>query len=77
MILMKNFDLLSVIGGLFLVMLVYNLATGHFSLGFEGQPVAHTESLWNALGMYTVGFAAVLAGGCPLKAADPGRTGLC
>ncbi|MCB7317309.1 YedE family putative selenium transporter [Lacrimispora sp. 210928-DFI.3.58] len=66
-ILMKNFDLLSVIGGLFLVMLVYNLATGHFSLGFEGQPVAHTESLWNALGMYTVGFAAVLAGGCPLR----------
>lgn len=66
-ILMKNFDLLSVIGGLFLVMLVYNLATGHFMAGFSGQPVAHTESLWNLLGMYTVGFAAVLAGGCPLR----------
>ncbi len=23
--------------------------------------------LWNILGMYTVGFAAVLAGGCPLR----------
>ena len=32
-----------------------------------GQPVAHTQSLWNLLGMYAVGFAAVLAGGCPLR----------
>lgn len=66
-ILMKNFDLLTVIFGLFVVMAVYNLATGGFKLGFEGQPVAHTEVLWNVLGMYVVGFAAVLAGGCPLR----------
>lgn len=66
-ILMKNFDLLTVILGLFVVMAVYNLATGGFKLGFEGQPVAHTEVLWNILGMYVVGFAAVLAGGCPLR----------
>ena len=66
-ILMKNFDLLTVIAGLFVVMAVYNLATGGFKLGFEGQPVAHTEAVWNVLGMYVVGFAAVLAGGCPLR----------
>lgn len=66
-ILMKNFDLLSVIFGLFVVMTIYNLATGGFHLGFAGQPVAHTESLWNILGMYVVGLAAVLAGGCPLR----------
>ena len=66
-ILMKNFDLLTVIGGLFVVMAIYNLATGGFELGFEGQPVAHTEALWNVLGMYVVGLAAVLAGGCPLR----------
>ena len=66
-ILMKNFDLLTVIVGLFAVMLIYNIATGNFNLGFEGQPVAHTEAVWNILGMYTVGFAAVLAGGCPLR----------
>ena len=66
-ILMKNFDLLTVIVGLFVVMLIYNIATGNFNLGFEGQPVAHTEAVWNILGMYTVGFAAVLAGGCPLR----------
>ena len=59
MILMKNFDLLSVIAGLFAVMLVYNLVSGNFKPGFEGQPVAHAETLWNILGTYTVGFAAV------------------
>ena len=66
-ILMKNFDLLSVIAGLFGVMLVYNLVSGNFKPGFEGQPIAHAETLWNILGTYTVGFAAVLAGGCPLR----------
>lgn len=66
-ILMRNFDLLSIIAGLFVTMLVYNLITGNFVLGLEGQPVAHTETLWNVLGMYVVGLAAVLAGGCPLR----------
>ena len=66
-ILMRNFDLLTVIIGLFAVMTVYNLAPGGFKPGFAGQPVAHTEALWNMAGMYVVGFAAVLAGGCPLR----------
>ncbi len=66
-ILMKSFDLITVIGGLFVVMLVYNLAAGKFVLGFAGQPIAHTEALWNILGMFVVGLAAVLAGGCPLR----------
>jgi len=65
-VLMKNFDLLSVIGGIFVVMLVYNIATGNFSFSFSA-PIAHSEHLWNILGMYAVGFAAVLAGGCPLR----------
>ena len=34
-ILMKNFDLLTVIIGLFAVMLVYNLVSGNFVLGFN------------------------------------------
>lgn len=66
-ILMKSFDLFSVIAGLFAVMLVFNVATGGFHLGFAGQPIAHSQHLWNILGMYAVGFAAVLAGGCPLR----------
>ena len=39
----------------------------YFTLGFEGQPVAHMDGLWNALGMLLVGFACVLLGGCPLR----------
>ena len=66
-ILMKNFDLLSIIAALFAVMAVYNLTAGNFHLGFSGQPIAHSQHLWNILGMYVVGFAAVLAGGCPLR----------
>lgn len=67
-ILMRNFDLLTVILGLFVVMLVFNVATGRFTLGFDTPGViAHSEHLWNILGMYAVGFAAVLAGGCPLR----------
>lgn len=66
-ILMKNFELLSVIAGLFAVMTIYNIAAGHFNPSFAGQPVAHTEAVWNLLGMYVVGLAAVLAGGCPLR----------
>lgn len=67
-ILMKNFDLVTVVGGLFVVMLVYNIAMGNFVLGFDTPGIiAHSNHLWNILGMYAVGFAAVLAGGCPLR----------
>ena len=66
-ILMKNFDLLSIIAALFAVMTIYNISTGNFHLSFSGQPIAHSQHLWNILGMYVVGFAAVLAGGCPLR----------
>ncbi len=66
-ILFRDFHLFSGIIALFVVVLVGNLLLGSFKLGFTGQPVAHTEWLWNFLGMGIVGFAAVLAGGCPLR----------
>lgn len=67
-ILMKNFDLFTVIAGIFVVMLVFNVATGRFVLAFDTPGIiAHSQHLWNILGMYAVGFAAVLAGGCPLR----------
>ena len=47
--------------------LVTNLALGFFNLGMTEQPVAHTDGLWNALGMLLVGFGSVLLGGCPLR----------
>jgi len=40
---------------------------GKFSLGFAEQPVAHTDGLWNFLGMAAVGLGSVLLGGCPMR----------
>lgn len=38
-----------------------------FKLGFAEQPIAHTDGLWNFLGMALAGIASVLLGGCPLR----------
>ena len=65
--LMRDFTMLLPIAGIFVIMLVYNIATGNFHLSTAGQPIAHSQQLWNILGLYAVGFAAVLAGGCPLR----------
>lgn len=42
-----------------------NWFTGGFKPGFTGQPVAHSDHVWNFLGMLTAGLAFALAGGCP------------
>lgn len=58
---------------IFVAALVTNLilaaTTGgaYFNLGFEGQPVAHTDGLWNFLGTLLMGIGCVLLGGCPLR----------
>ncbi len=44
---------------------ITNLILGQFHPGFEGQPVAHTNVLWNFGGMVLAGLAFTLAGGCP------------
>ncbi len=50
---------------LVLTAFVTNLALGQFNPGFEAQPVAHTNALWNFGGMVLAGLAFTLAGGCP------------
>ncbi|WP_080800569.1 YedE family putative selenium transporter [Arabiibacter massiliensis] len=75
--LMRDFDLLLPIVGLFAVMLAYNLFTGSFKLSFDGQPIAHSQHLWSILGLYAVGFAATLAGGCPLRQMTLAGQGSC
>jgi len=52
---------------LLIVVFVGNLILGKFNLGFQGQPVAHTDGLWNFSGMLLVGWGSVLLGGCPLR----------
>ena len=72
-ILFKEFKLLFGFVAICVAALVMNLvftaATSgtYFTLAFENQPVAHSDGLWNALGMLLVGFACVLLGGCPLR----------
>lgn len=65
-ILLKDFSLVMSICGMFVTLLIYNIVTNNFHLVAFG-PIAHAQTLWNILGMFVVGFAATLAGGCPLR----------
>jgi YedE family putative selenium metabolism protein len=64
-ILLKDFHLASGVFSLLLFAFLANLALGQFNPGFLKQPVAHTDFLWNFLGMVLSGLAYALAGGCP------------
>lgn len=74
-ILAKDFNLLLVIGSFFLVVLAANLISTYivpiqglaFNLGMEAQPISHSETLYNILGLFIFGFGGVLAGGCPFR----------
>jgi len=53
--------------GIFVGVLALNLYFGKFHLGFADQPIAHTNHIFNFLGLFLVGLSAVLLGGCPLR----------
>ncbi len=71
--LVKDTYLISGVAAFFVAALVTNYIAGNFGAGgiyhwgFTDQPVAHTNHLWNLLGMTLVGLAATLIGGCPLR----------
>ena len=73
MILFRESKLLLGFVAILVAALVTNLVlastTGgaYFNLGFEGQPIAHTDGVWNFLGMALAGLACFLLGGCPLR----------
>ncbi len=63
-----------IIGALVTNYIVGNFGTGTlvgndivYHWGFADQPVAHSDGLWNFLGMSLAGLAFVLAGACPLR----------
>ena len=63
-VMFKDFRLAAII----IAVLVGNLLTGTFKgFSFVDQPIAHTEWLWNLLGMVLVGWGSMLLGGCPLR----------
>ena len=60
--------LIAVLGGNLLRALIEGVPVStYINFGFEGQPIAHTEWLWNLLGMTVVGWGCTLLGGCPLR----------
>ncbi|WP_321992183.1 YedE family putative selenium transporter [Marispirochaeta aestuarii] len=64
-LLMRDTHLLSGIVALLLSAAAVNLVFGRIDFGFALQPVAHSNHLWNFLGMFLAGLAFCLAGGCP------------
>jgi len=64
-ILLRDAHLLNGIVALIAAAAVTSLLLGQFHPGFAGQPVAHTDALWNFAGMALAGLAFTLAGGCP------------
>lgn len=57
MILIRDFHLIRDMAALLAFVLVTNFILGQFKPGFEGQPVTHTDHLWNFLGMALAGLA--------------------
>ncbi len=67
LLLFKNLNLIFGFLLIIMVTLAGSLAMGTFKLGFQDQPIAHSEVLWNFLGLTVAGWAAALLGGCPLR----------
>lgn len=67
LIMFKDSYLISGFLAVFVVTLIGNLILGNFKLGFEGQPIAFNDGLWNFMGMVVTGWGSVLLGGCPLR----------
>ncbi len=52
---------------LFVAALAVNVSAGIFHFGILDQPGSHPDHIWNFMSMGLVGFASVLAGGCPFR----------
>jgi YedE family putative selenium metabolism protein len=44
-----------------------SLIDGRLAVGTGGQPIAHSDALWNILALALVGLTGVLSGGCPVR----------
>jgi len=66
-VLFRDFLMLSAFISIIVAGLIGNIIFGQFNLGFENQPIAHTDALWNFLSLTLVGLGSVLLGGCPFR----------
>lgn len=68
LILFKEKKLLFGFIAIFVAALIGNICIGKFNPGFtQIGMVAHSDHVWNFLGMLLCGFGCVLLGGCPLR----------
>jgi uncharacterized protein len=65
LILMRDPHLMWGVLALVVTTFAINLVFGKVRFGFAAQPIAHSNHLWNFLGMVLAGLAFTLAGGCP------------
>ncbi len=66
-VMFKDFHLVYGFLAIIVAVLVGNLITHNFKFGLADQPIAHTDGVFNFLGMVLVGWGSVLLGGCPLR----------
>lgn len=66
-VLFKDFHLIYGFLAIIIAVVVGNLITHNFKFGLAEQPIAHTDGVFNFLGMVLVGWGSVLLGGCPLR----------
>jgi len=66
-VLFKDWTLLCGFIAILVAAFIGNAIFGFVNFGFAEQPIAHTDGIWNFLGMLLVGFGSVLLGGCPLR----------
>lgn len=65
LVMLRDFHLFNGVLAFIAAAFFTNLILGQFNPGMEGQPIAHTNILWNFMGMVLSGLAFTLAGGCP------------
>ena len=66
-LLKKDFSMFTGIISIVVFASIVNLALGQYKFGFEGQPIAHNDVLWNFLSMTLAGLCFSLSEGCPGK----------
>ena len=63
----RDFSMFYGIVSIVLFASITNLVLDQYKFGFEGQPIAHNDMLWNFLGMTLAGLCFSLSYGCPGK----------
>lgn len=63
----KKFDMIWGVVTIIVAASIVNLAFGNYKFGFESQPIAHNDMIWNFLGMTLAGVCFSLSEGCPGK----------